>query len=141
MARWTQLGDDNSYISMTILVLKGIYTFWKQTVPNDTVSHLMHGWYAPHDKVNLSRMDKVGQSLLLSRIKRVEAARPQTAGSNIFARKKNDLISKKIAKKDKGIDDVIANRKKFLLRGNGNITGFYDAPEGIISTYQATFKG
>lgn len=125
---------------MTILVLKGIYTYWRQTLPRDTVSHLVHTWYEPHDKVNHSRMDKVGRSLLLSKIKHADVARPQTAGSNPFARKKTDLISGKVVKKDKGMDEIIANRKKFLLRGNGNITGFYDAPEGIVSSYQANYK-
>lgn len=29
---------------------------------------------------------------------------------------------------------------KFLLRGNGNITGFYSPVDGLVSTYQNNFK-
>lgn len=37
------------------------------------------------------------------------------------------------------MDEMIQNRKKLLLRGNGKITAFYDAPEGMVSSYQANF--
>lgn len=29
---------------------------------------------------------------------------------------------------------------KFLLRGNGNITGFYSPVDGMVSSYQSNFK-
>jgi len=140
LTRWTQSGDENSYISLTILAIKSIYTHWKQTLPNDTVSHLMHAWYDAHDKVNLQRMDKVGKNLLLSRINRAEIVRPQTAGNLFMRKKQNDDLVMKGTKKEIGMDGVIADRKKFLLRGNGNITGFYDPPEGKVSSYQAGFR-
>jgi len=38
------------------------------------------------------------------------------------------------------MDQIIEDRKKFLLRGNGNITSFYNDPEGIVSSYQQQFK-
>jgi hypothetical protein len=141
ITKWAHSGDDKTYISSAILVVKGIYTFWKQRLPSKTVSHIMHAWYDPHEKTNLTRMDQVDKTILIGRITKSKASRPQTTGSNLYARKRKSDAAFKPNKRDKGLDDVTANRKKFLLRGNGNITGFYDPPEGMVSSYQTQFKG
>lgn len=141
LSKWSQSGEDSSYVSLAILVIKGIFTYWKQNLPKDTVSHMMHTWYDPHEKTHLDRMDQVGKSLLIRKINNVQQARPQTTGSNAYARKrKSDTLLRKGQKKGRGLDHIIEDRKKFLLRGNGNVTGFFDPPEGMITTYQNAFK-
>ena len=139
LTKWSLSGEDKTYVSLVILVIKGIFTFWKQTLPKETTSHILHAWYEPHEKQGLTRMDKVGKSTLIGRINNVQSKRPQSTSSNLYARKRKSATVQN-TKKDKGMDDIIANRKKFLLRGNGNITGFYDPPEGMVSSYETQFK-
>ena len=100
----------------------------------------MHAWYDQHEKTNQARMDKIDKSVLIGRITQTKQGRPQTTKGNLYARKRKSNAILKGMKRDKGMDDIIANRKKFLLRGNGNVTGFYDPPEGIVSSYQQQFK-
>jgi hypothetical protein len=144
ITRWSELGDDKSYISLAILVIKGIYTHWKQALPSQTVSHILHGPYNPCEIVRGSRMDKVATSFLMSKFSKVTEApkRPQTT-TNLLRRKGKDNIiaaKNKESKQNRGLDDVTQDRKKFLLRGNGNITGFFNDPYGNVSSYQAQFK-
>lgn len=142
ITRWADSGEENSYISLAILVVKGIFTHWKKSLPNETVSHLKHAWYDPHDVVHNQRMDQIGKTFLMSRItKATTVERPQTTGNLLRRKHKSSIFPvKKDDGKKKGIDDIINNRKKFLLRGNGNITGFYNDPSGNVSSYQSQFK-
>jgi len=117
LTKWSQLGEDQSYVSLAILVVKGIFTHWKQALPNDTVSHIKHAWYDPHELMHHQRIDQVGKSFLINKITKA-STRPQTTGSMLRGGKRRLQPSKSVAKKDKGIDGVIQNRKKFLLRGN-----------------------
>ena len=140
ITRWSNLGEDGNYSSLAILAVKGIFTFWKQSLPSDTMSHLKHAWYDPHDVVHQQRMDTVGKEFLMSRISRATAkSRPQTT-SNLLRRRNQNLIPSKKNDDEQGMDQIIEDRKKFLLRGNGNITSFYNDPEGIVSSYQQQFK-
>lgn len=68
--------------------------------------------------------------------------RPQTTGDLLRRKQAKSGIfpQKPKSDKDKGLDNIIEDRKKFLLRGNGNITGFYNPPDGLVSSYQATYK-
>lgn len=141
--RWSESGDDNSYVSLAILVVKGIYTHWKQSLPADTVSHVKHAWYDPHDVVHNQRVDQIGKTFLMSRINKATSMhRPQTTGDLLRRKQAKSGIfpQKPKSDKDKGIDNIIEDRKKFLLRGNGNITGFYSPPDGMVSSYQANYK-
>lgn len=142
ITRWSESGEDKSYLSLAVLVVKGIFTHWKQSLPSQTVSHINHAWNDPHNMIHNQRIDKVGKAFLESRITKATAVqRPQTT-SNLLRRNhnKNLIPQPKKNKNDKGLDGVIQNRKKFLLRGNGNITGFYNPPDGMVSSYQAAFK-
>lgn len=130
-------------MSLVVLVVKGIFTHWKQSLPHDTVSHIKHAWYNQSDVVHNQRVDKVGKAFLESRISRASALqRPQTTGSLLRRNQNTGLIPKKRLKgeNEKGIDDIVEKRKKFLLRGNGNITGFYNPVDGMVSSYQQSFK-
>ena len=105
------------------------------------MSHIKHAWYDSHDVVHHQRMDKVAKTILLNRISQATSAgRPQTTNSLLNRREKKCLIPMKRKEKDRGMDGVIQDRKNFLLRGNGNITGFYNDPSGIISSYQQNYK-
>lgn len=123
------------------MVVKGIFTHWKQSLPSRPMSHMLHSRYDPHDVVHNQRIDKVGKTVLEDRMKKASSIqRPQTTSSLLKRRiKSTSLIPTKV-EKNKGMDGVIRDRKKFLLRGNGNITGFYKDPAGIVSSYQNSFK-
>ncbi len=139
--RWVELGEDKSYVSLAIIVIKGIFTHWKQSLPSETVSHIKHAWYDPHDVVNNQRIDQADKAVLLDRIaKATSKSRPQTTSHLLQRRIKKSLIPTKIEKKNNGMDGIIRDRKKFLLRGNGNITGFYNDPAGKVTSYQNTYK-
>mmetsp|Transcript_16925 Transcript_16925/g.16591 ORF Transcript_16925/g.16591 Transcript_16925/m.16591 type:complete len:301 (-) Transcript_16925:21-923(-) len=138
---WVQAGEDKKYISLAIIVVKGIFTHWKQSLPAETMSHIKHAWYDPHDVVQNQTIQKANKSTLVNRIaKATSNQRPQTTSNLLKRRMKNNLIPTKLEKKDQGMDGVIRERKKFLLRGNGNITGFYNDPSGMVSSYQNNFK-
>lgn len=142
LTKWSELGEDPQYVSLAILAIKGIFTFWKQSIPAETVSHVKHAWYEPYEVLHNQRIDKVGKREIIEKIDRAAFARPQTTGNLLRKRqeKKRSQTAHKGRRKDRGLESVTENRKKFLLRGNGNITGFYDAPQGIVSTYQSSFK-
>jgi hypothetical protein len=143
ITRWSNSGEENKYVSLVVLVVKGIFTHWKQSLPNDTVSHIKHAWYNQSDVVHNQRVDKIGKAFLESRISRASGLqRPQTTGNLLRRNQNTGLIPQKRlkGKNEKGIDDIVEKRKKFLLRGNGNITGFYGPVDGMVSSYQQNFK-
>ena len=112
ISKWSQIGEDQKYISLAIYVVKGIFTHWKQTLPTDTVSHLKHIWFDVHDHVRHQRMDQVGKDTLISKIETTVVNRPQTTGSIARRNMTNKLLpEKKEDDKSKGIDDIILNRK------------------------------
>lgn len=112
ISKWSQLGEDSKYVSLAILVVKGIFTHWKQSLPSDTVSHLKHIWFDVHDHVHHQRMDQVGKDTLAGKIENTVSNRPQTTG-NVGRRNHNARIlsSKNDDEQSKGIDDIIQNRK------------------------------
>lgn len=140
IARWSDIENEKSYVSLAILVVKSIYTHWKQSLPTDTVSHLKHSGYDPHDVIHHPRMDKIANKYIMERTKKSMPPRPQTTGNLLRRKGKSSATLTRKVDKNKGMDDIIQNRKKFLLRGNGNITGFYNPPEGMVSSYQTSFK-
>ncbi|CAI2371637.1 unnamed protein product [Moneuplotes crassus] len=139
--RWVDSGEDQKYVSLAIVVVKGIFTHWKEALPSDTVSHLKHAWYNSHDIVHSQTMEKASKSVISSGFSNTaRSERPQTS-SNMFEKKgKESLIPNRTQKYDKGMDKVISDRKKLLLRGNGNITGFYQDPLGMVSSYQSNYQ-
>lgn len=81
----------------------------------------------------------LGNNSLLSRIQKATSCRPNTTGNVLKTRRSRNIFSGSKTKKT-GVDDIINARKKLLLRGNRNITSFYAAPEGIVSSYMLEYK-
>lgn len=111
ISKWSQLGEDSKYVSLAILVVKGIFTHWKQTLPSDTVSHLKHIWFDVHDHVHHQRMDQVGKTTLIGMIDNTVSNRPQTTASAVRRNHNALILSSNKEEEHKGIDDIIQNRK------------------------------
>ena len=111
ISRWSKSGEDSKYISLAILVVKGIYTYWKQTLPSETVSHLKHIWFEVHDQVRHQRMDQVGKNTLIGQIETTVQSRPQTAVNAGRRNQNNSLLPQCKEEKTGGIDDIINKRK------------------------------
>lgn len=139
--RWVDSGEDQQYVSLAIVVIKGIFTHWKEALPSDTVSHLKHAWYNPHDVVHCQTMEKASKNVLSDRVSQTDCSERPRTSSNLYEKKaKKSLIPNRTEKYDQGMDRVISDRKKLLLRGNGNITGFYQDPLGMVSSYQTNYQ-
>ena len=119
--------------------MRSIYTSLKVKEKPRSTQNDHYGWIYDHDQLKSIRVDRVNsaQTIQTAQLNQQPRRTNQAAHRSDAAKLKSGAPPKAPNKES----DYTIQRKKLLLRGNGNITGFFDPVDGKVSSYQTCYKG
>ena len=131
---WVALGETDYYVSRSTAVLRTLYTGLKVQEKPRSTNQEHYAWIHEHDRFKNQRFDLVNSGVSPA----PPTAQPRARRISQLALKNDLAVLKELTQPPKPPMkeyDYTAERKKLLLRGNGNITGFFDPVDGKVSSY------